>query len=237
MDYQNLVEEILRQVSSKLAQAEGTTEASAPQRQDLPGVLILAEQQGAGCPELLESSEVASRYRCTCALQEEYRCDLAEYDTVVLYGLNTTNLFKVANGIGDSPYTRFAVRAVLEGKRVLAVSDETELFGSVYSTAPKVYYDHLMDSVRLLKASGVAFCAKADLAATLCGAPCPKPQVAAQPAPSAGALELTKRVISERDVFDACQKGYGAIRVGKRAIITDLAKDYARDRGMVIERQ
>ena len=45
-------------------------------------------------------------------------------------------------------------------------------------------------------------------------------------------IHIEKRVLSERDVIDACTGGILTVYYTKRTIVTDLAKDYAKSHRM-----
>ena len=48
---------------------------------------------------------------------------------------------------------------------------------------------------------------------------------------------LTKRVITERDVSEACTAKATCIRIPANSIVTDLAKDFARSRDISLIRE
>ena len=47
-------------------------------------------------------------------------------------------------------------------------------------------------------------------------------------APIGKETHVDKRLLSERDVIDACISGINIVYYSKKTIVTDLAKDYAR---------
>jgi ribose 1,5-bisphosphokinase PhnN len=49
-------------------------------------------------------------------------------------------------------------------------------------------------------------------------------------------LTLGKRVITERDITEAVTNGVTVVHVGARAILTDLAKEYAHNQKLEIVR-
>lgn len=50
-------------------------------------------------------------------------------------------------------------------------------------------------------------------------------------------IKLNKHVILEKDIKEISNSGILRIEVGKKAIITDLAKEYADKRGIVIYKE
>lgn len=68
------------------------------------------------------------------------------------------------------------------------------------------------------------------------GAPCSRaPEKASGRPPKEVAFE--KRVITEKDIVAARGGGASVVRVAERAILTDLAKEYAQAHEIVIERR
>ena len=49
-------------------------------------------------------------------------------------------------------------------------------------------------------------------------------------------MNLDKHLITERDVIEACGTGANRIIVGARAIVTDLAKEYALNHAIELAR-
>jgi len=55
-------------------------------------------------------------------------------------------------------------------------------------------------------------------------------------APLSASLTVERRVVSAQTVLDAVRAGYSRIDVPPRAIVTPLAADLAKEKGMVIRR-
>lgn len=69
--------------------------------------------------------------------------------------------------------------------------------------------------------------------------PCKEPEPVAAPAATETVrkeMTLGKRVITERDITEAATNGVTVIHVGARAILTDLAKEYAHNQKLEIVR-
>lgn len=248
MDFNALVEEIVARVAEKLDNANEaenpqsiaeTTEKTADCGR--PKLLILSQSHGTHCHQMLESKRLTAKFATECALTKDFDCDISEYAAVILYHLSNEALMKIAEGNGDTPYTALAVRAILMGKKVIAVREEVELF-DYKSTAPAVYYGMMMDKVKLLERSGVVFCERNAVEDTLLGekastaAPAPAaPCACTCEKPAEGkAVTVSKKVITEKDVTAAHSEGATILRVGAKAIVTDLAKDYAHERNIEI---
>lgn len=249
MENQELIEEIIRRVSERLAAlgpAEGNDGAAADNR---PGLLILAREHGADCHLLLESEAVQARYKTECALAKHYEVNLDDYEAVVLYGLSCGALAALASGIWDCAYTRLASQAILSGKRVYIPAEEVELY-RYRDTAPAPYYKMLWQKFSLLMDEGAVVCANSELEQLLLckgtqagGAPAeaeecpPAPQAeAASPEEARKEARIEKRVLTERDLIAAQQAGAARILVTERCIITALAADTAAERGLTIVR-
>lgn len=259
MDHNAIVEEIIRRVAQKISEAEeGSCAGSADCCGDKPGLLILTQDHGTDCHATLESQALKARYRTDCALMHHYEVNLDEFEAVVLFNLSCDAMASLASGACDSAYTRLASKAILSGKKVYVPTEEVELY-RYKETAPAAYYNMMQQKLDLLVASGVVVCAQASLEQVILGsdAPAPVPAAApvcapptqapapacAQPVPAAPgggceaqSLRVDRRVLTEKDLIEANMKGATRILIGEKTIVTALAKDAAKDRGMTIVR-
>lgn len=235
MEFNAMVEAIAARVAQQLA----LEEAQTAQEQRLPQLLLLTMDHGTCCHEILESPRLKARYQTTCALLEGYDCDPAAFDTVLVYGLDLCALGKIASGICDTPYAALAVRAILLGKKLIIIRDEVELF-HYGQTAPPAFYEMMLEKIHLLEQSGVVFCGCEETEEILLG------NVAAVAVPPPVQKTVTKRVekeqciskrvITEKDIAGAFSDGVTVLHIEKKGILTDLAKDYARERGIEVIR-
>ena len=84
MDYSNLIEEIARRVAAKLetaapAEPESASDAApaAPAGcEGKPRLLILTQEHGAMCHDVLSSTNLLEYYHTECALMQNYEVDL-----------------------------------------------------------------------------------------------------------------------------------------------------------------
>ena len=247
MDQSMLIDEILARVAAKLAAAEdapGTGEDPAGEPSaEKPGLLVLCQTEDQCCCQMLSSCALKERFNITCVCRPEETVDLSAQSCVVLCQLTNDVLSKLALGICDTPYTRLASQAILMGKRVYILTEQVELYRYA-TTAPAPYYAALEAHLNLLTASGVVICSQSNLELALTGdaAPAAKqpecPAPAPAPAPCGGAekvLELNKRVLTEKDVSNAAADKVTCIRLPAKCILTALAKDCAKDRGIRLE--
>ena len=254
MDHNAIVEEILRRVAEKISEAEGSCAAPADSG-GKPGLLILTQDHGTVCHATLESEALKARYRTDCALMHHYDVELDDYEAVVLFNLSCDAMAALASGACDSAYTRLASKAILSGKKVYVPTEEVELY-QYRETAPAAYYNMMQQKLDLLVASGVVICAQASLEQVILGSASPVPAAAAPvraaapaepaPAPAASApaaacceeraVRVNKRVLTEKDLIEANMSGVTEVHIGGKTIVTALAKDAAKDRGMTIVR-
>lgn len=253
MDFDALVNEIVARVAAKLEDNESTTNTVVSD--DKPRLLILTQQHGDFCHTMLESARLGEYYRTECALLQDYDCDPASYEAVILFGLTNEALGKLAGGVCDTPFTTLAQKLILAGKKIFVPAEEIELF-QYEQTAPPAYYAMMESKLTFLKSAGFTICPKAQLEAAILGsesttataaapsgtasapmAPAPVPVPVVETA-SATPVEATvsKRVVSEKDMIAACRPGVTVLRVQHNAIITDLARDYAKMRRIEIIR-
>lgn len=247
MDQSMLIDEILARVAAKLAAAEdapvtGEDPAGEPSAEK-PGLLVLCQTEDQCCCQMLSSCALKERFNITCVCRPEETVDLSAQSCVVLCQLTNDVLSKLALGICDTPYTRLASQAILMGKRVYVLTEQVELYRYA-TTAPAPYYAALEAHLNLLTASGVVICSQSNLELALTGDAAPaakQPECSAPapaPAPCGGAekvLELNKRVLTEKDVSNAAADKVTCIRLPAKCILTALAKDCAKDRGIRLE--
>lgn len=248
MDHNAIVEEILRRVAQKISEAEGSC-AECADCGGKPGLLILTQDHGTDCHATLENEALKARYQTDCALMHHYEVDLDAYEAVVLFNLSCDAMAALASGACDTAYTRLASKAILSGKKVYVPTEEVELY-QYRETAPAAYYNMMQQKLDLLVASGVVICAQASLEQVILGNASPVPAAVAPvcaaaapaaPAPAAvcceaKAVRIEKRVLTEKDLIEANMGGVTEVHIGEKTIVTALAKDAAKDRGMTIVR-
>lgn len=235
MDLSNNLDEIVARVLARIGNAE-LEDVNCPPR---PKLLVLTREHGEECHSVYGCGALSAKYQVDCALSADYDLDPADYEAVVLFNLTNEALAEIAGGCGGTGFTRLAVRSLLLGKRIYVPRREVELFNYA-ETAPAVFYGMMKAKLDFLSSCGVVFCELDELEDAICGGVRPDAgAAAARRAPEAARraeLCLTKRVVTEKDVVTAVSERAGVIRTGERAIVTDLAKDYAREHGIVILR-
>jgi len=240
MDMDLLIELAVKAVKSYLV-SEGIPVESAPKPRKRWALVLTEDHCSDYCSKEKNSSDICE---VTCALMENYDVDIDCYDTVVLYDMTNANLFKLANGCTDSKFLSLAAEAVLKGKRVLMVKEDVEILK--YQDSPaKALYANIYKNLQILLDSGVELIAKEDLRDALQqdgDAPAAK-EIAAAPAavvpaqasvpasvPDDGPIyEITKKVITERDIKEAAAQHVKKIKLPAKPLITSLALDTARD--------
>ncbi len=210
---------------------------------------------------LLESARVKEKYRVKCAQKCNYDVDIASCEAVVLHDLTNESLAKIASGICDTPYTKLVSQALLMGKTVYLLQDQIELY-NYRQTAAKVYYKMFRAQLGMLEQSGLIICCpdkiedilvQAAGGGSICETTCTKEpdkkeaanknavnkvaEQATEPKAADKTVKLENHLISERSVAEACQSGASRIIVGAKAIVTDLAKEYAQNRKVELVRE
>lgn len=248
MDMDLLIELAVRAVKAYL-EKEGITSAVQAERK-VKSALILTEHHCEECAVEKLDSELC---KVTCALAQNYEVNVDDYDSIVLYNMTNSNLFKIANGCTDNKFLALAAEAILKGKRVIMVKEEVEIL-KYEETAPKALYNNIYKNLQILLDSGVELVAADDVKDAICeGAEAPEAlaepvreevkaaQAAPASAPVAAApkaesndsvLVLTKRVITERDIREAAAKHYKKVQLPEKPVITYLAKDTAFELGI-----
>lgn len=240
MDFDKLVEEIVKRVTEKITQAE---EISKPQSavSDVikPKLLILTEEHGDICHQTLENEKLLEYYQTECAMLKNYECDIDDYEAIIIFGLCNNSLSKVASGNSDTLFTELIQKAILCGKRLFLVKDTVELYKYEH-TAPKMYYNMMLDKLEFLKSCGVVVCQYANLSEIILSGEAEQPSqiIENQPKTDMGKqVFIQKRVVTERDISEAVTRDVSCVRVGKRAIITELAKEYLQTRHITLLRE
>ena len=243
MDMDLLIELAVRAVKAYL-EKEGITSAVQAERK-VNSALILTEHHCEECAVEKLDSELC---KVTCALAQNYEVNVDDFDSIVLYNMTNSNLFKIANGCTDTKFLALAAEAILKGKRVIMVKEEVEIL-KYEETAPKALYNNIYKNLQILLDSGVELVAAEDVKDAICeGADAPAEPareevkaVEAASAPEAAApkadsddsgLVLTKRVITERDIREAAAKHYKKVQLPEKPVITYLAKDTAFELGI-----
>lgn len=255
MDRNELVELVLARVVEKLAQKsacqEGCAVCAAPEPckpdDGRPGLLVLTQEHGEDCHCVLEDPRLQERYRTECALLRGYEVDLDDFEVVVVYEFTNDVLCKLANGICDTPYTKLVQRALLSGKRVFVPTEQMEVM-LTSCKLPAPYYAMLQEKLAMLTACGLTIRSQQNLVgAILDGECCPcacaepaapavQPAPAPEPAPMSKELCLNKRVITERDMTAADAEKVTCIHIGEKSILTALAAEYAKSKGIRLVR-
>ena len=103
---QSLIDQVVARVIQKVKEAQ-SSETSCPQcacnDSGKPGLLILTQEHGEHCHQMLESAKLGEHYATKCALLAEYECSLEGVEAVILYELTNDALSKLASGVCDTP--------------------------------------------------------------------------------------------------------------------------------------
>lgn len=255
MDLNELVNQIAVKVTEKIANMEenvenveknvAINEIECEEVIKKPKLLILSETHGKTCHEILENENVRKKFNVTCALDNEYQCDIHQFDVVVLGNLSIEALGKISEGISDTIFTQLLVKAILQGKKIIIPNEEIEVF-QYRESAPKLYYGMMMQKIELLKKVGILFCNKDQLEDIILENECitemkscimtnPAQQVITAEISPKETIKLMKRVITERDIHSADKQKVEVICITKKAIITDLAREYAEQKGILFK--
>lgn len=242
MDMDLLIELAVRAVKAYL-EKEGITGAS-PEVKPAKTALILTEDHCGECCSMEKyDSELC---KVSCALAQNYEVSVDDYDSIVLFNMTNSNLFKIANGCTDNKFLALAAEAILKGKRVLMVKEDVEIL-KYEGTKATALYNNIYKNLQILLDSGVELVAADDVKNAICdGVEMPAPvkeEVKAEKAEAAPAatpkavsddsvLVLTKRVVTERDIKEAFAKHYTKVQLPEKPVVTYLAKDTAFELGI-----
>lgn len=238
MDKDTLISEIYKRVKEKLDNAE--LKIGNPCK---PRLLVLTDRHGDTCHKVLECPGLQEHYQLECALLKEYQCDINEYEAVIAFTLSNEALGKIAAGIFDSSYTRLFGQAILSGKKIYLPKEEVELY-QYRETAPAVYYKQLAAKLKLLQDSGIVILPGEELpSGILTGISGMQINTADEAAGSYGdgvsesEIILEKHIITERDIMAVRTQRGSVVVVNNKAILTDLAKEFANKQGIGVRRR
>ena len=156
-------------------------------------------------------------------------CGVDGFDAVVFPTLSQNTAAKAAQGIRDGFACAAMACALLAGRRVVAARDSV-----CPGRAGGAYAGMLRTILERLVAFGVALCDADDLGAAVrgCSAPAPAPTSASPEPPRKPAAKGKKTVITASVVQDAARAGKTEIVVDAASLLTPLARDEARERGI-----
>lgn len=245
MDFNALVDEIVARVAAKMEAAGDEACPCGEAGDGKPGLLILTQEHGSVCHSMLESPRLLEYYRTDCALMKEYDCEMADYEAVILFDLTVDALTRRPAACAIRRLSALAQKAILLGKKIFVPQEAVELF-QYAETVPSAYYQMLLDKLTLLKQSGVVVCPAAGLEdAILSGegmAVCMPAAPAAAPNRQrrkrlwqGGARRLWPSGSSPNgDIAAVYDRDLAVVHVGPKSILTDLAREYAANRGVKV---
>lgn len=225
MEYSELVQEIAARVSAYLESG-----CSAKKK-----LMILTQEHGDMCHKILESPKISEQFRTECALMGNYESDCCDCAGVVMFNLTNEALARIVSGVCGTPYTSAAAKALLLGKPVWVPKEEIEILRYECSTP---YAKMMYEKLAQLESMGVTVCSYDDIEDAVIGNKCAETsRSAADFAPHCEKSQdehvnkdfvCAKKVITEKDLINAYTEGANRVLTGEKAIVTDLAKEYAR---------
>lgn len=240
MDFNALVDEITARVAAKLeTQAASPCGCSAKYGSGKPKLLALASDNISDCRRFTENAAITERYDVECALPEEWNCETADYEALVFFNLSVGDMAGIATGVCTTQFAIAARKAMLLGKKLFVAHEGVELY-SYAETAPSAYYSNLLTHLVSLQRAGMVVCPLVSLEeAVLSGGEnettyaATKPEVKEIPVTESEAT-ISKRVVTEKDISAIYTSSLRIVRVAPKAIITDLAREYASSRGVAV---
>lgn len=167
MDYNELLDQIVARVAAKLIENGETVtfdaaSSAASAAAKKPGLMVLTQEHGDKCHDILESVKLKSKFDTCCALLENYECAFDAVDVVVLFDLTVDAIAKLSAGIADTPYLKCAQKALLAGKKLYVPTEQVELY-KCKQTAPECYYAKMEKKLLFLVEAGLCICPQADI--------------------------------------------------------------------------
>mgnify|MGYP004443524167 CR=1 FL=1 len=229
MDMEALIAEILRRVEIAMA-TSGPLEIK-------PKLLVLSRSAGEnGCQSIVNDQAIAEAYDVDVIDDNYDQVNLDRYRKVVIGDLDNTTLSKLVLGIFDDPYLKCINDCILKGKNI-AVCESGVEFLQFAATAPVAFVSGFNAKLDTLKSWGITVEAADGIARveseekTACACNCQSAVNAA-----GKTIAITKRVLTEVDMFKARKDGATAVKIAENALVTDVAKEYAHKQNIAIIR-
>ncbi len=246
MDLNELVSQIAARVAEKISAMEKEAAADEPNCKELirkPKLLMISEGMATEDGNAYKDEKINENFDVTYCLNKEYPCDVQPFEVIALQNLSNVSLGKIAEGTADTPFTEIVMKAILLGKKIIISNEGVELF-SYKETAPKLYYGMMMQKIEFLKNAGIEFGNLDQLRTFICSKECVAEKTCVTkneevvktetltPEASIKVIAVSKRVVTEHDVRMAYEQHADQICITERTIITDLAHEYADQRGI-----
>ncbi|MGL6199179.1 MAG: hypothetical protein ACRC3H_09640 [Lachnospiraceae bacterium] len=236
MDFEKLVDQITKEVFRKIENSE----CMRREERQNPRLLVACCGQSDRSVSLMEDEGLRERFNLECIdFNNCNNCDTASFEILVLCDLNYTDLSEIAQGIGSRGCTCLAVEAILSGKRIYVAKEGVSLF-KYKDCAPEPYYNMMLDKLNMLADCGVKFLNGSQLSTEIIKdhkGDHIEPQPLKKDFDVSGQLVLDNKVVTETDITLACVNRISSLIVGERTIITDLAREKAKSKGICITRR
>ena len=230
MDITRLIGEIVRRVELAIIKHET---AKMPKRK----VLVISKDLNQSCPDLTSNKNLIESCDVDSVDNNAQQVNLEGYSKVIVCDLDNDSLSKLTSGIFDNAYLKLIGSCIMQGKDIAIVEDDIE-FLQYQDTAPKAFlamFNHKLDTLREW---GLEVRSLDDLTVSLCSHDdTGSPEKVTQTAPErvSGSV-ITKRALTETDVINANFRHQTEILISDNTLVTEVAADSAKRRGITITR-
>ncbi|MDR2394823.1 MAG: hypothetical protein LBD93_11820 [Treponema sp.] len=233
----SLITMITQELLKRLQKEELLT--GKPEKGEKPSLVIIG-----GSSVLSQAALAVLESRFAIIPHDSLDAKFPEDASVLVTKMSIQALTRVSEGDeGCTPEGYGLLWAVLRGKPA-AILEEGMVWRTFSGTMPKALLEKYYSHERVLASYGIKSVKDADIAALFSGKACSscpsQPVFTARPVPAEGEIKAPgKRVISERELIQACPEsaGYGQTCViGPKDILTPLAVDYATRMRVTISR-
>ena len=233
MDREALIELILKGVLSKLEEMEESSSVSIKQDnpigeerqplscQDKDNILIVTGRNKKGCEFLKDELQIKEAYQLVSTADSGWDICPRNFDLVVFTGATNTDISKLSAGIFDEPHLELISNAVMAGKKIALLTDWLEYLA--YSKEePAAFRAFFNERLAALRRWGIDTITCHQLTSKLIS------EIKSQEEThEIKGLDLRKSVITEKDVRFASESGHRHITIGKKSIVSDMAKEFA----------
>ncbi len=170
MDFDALVDEVLRRVLEKIRQLEARGIDVDTGSCDKPKVLVLTQPGGTDRDKILTCPDLNLRYVPELAIDNNYNCVLLGYDAVFAFDLTNDVIRKVSEGRCDDGYSRLLSQALASDKKVYIPAETVEMWNGGSDASP-LLNSRLQKDMDTLRAGGAVIAHLDDIFRTINGQP------------------------------------------------------------------
>ncbi len=221
MSKQELIDQIVDKVIEALSQYEAEARCQTEIERRVK-VLLISWHASRGYWSFKENEKLKASCDMHFSFDEQQIVRPEQYDQIVVCDLDTANLSNLIAGQFNNLYLKLLAQSIMLGKRVMVIADDVDSV-KYSATAPKQLLQMIEKKLSILSDWGISIVSETDCIRQL---ECLQER-------SKGYF-IAKRIITKKDVEWVHNKEYRSICVKKKAIVSDIAKEYLEKYQMTV---